>query len=243
MYKVSRIVVLAIFLLSISITACAKVYLVSVGISDYPGTQNDLPLPMEDAKTVTWLYTQNADVEYRQLLNGQATRSNIISAMNTIFAKAKGDDVVVFFFSGHGYRGGFVAYDGYLDYAEIRKAMSKNSSKNKMIFADACFSGKIATPKKSQGNDLATAKKANVMLFLSSRSNETSIERRTMKNGIFTTYLIKALRGAADTNRDRIITAKELFKYVQRNVKKETSNRQHPVMWGKFPDNMKVMEW
>lgn len=61
--------------------------------------------------------------------------------------------------------------------------------------------------------------KSNVMLFLSSRDNETSIERKDMKNGFFTTCLVSALRGKADSNRDRTISAKELFKFVSDNVR------------------------
>ena len=112
-----------------------------------------------------------------------------------------------------------------------------------MIFADACFSGKIRTNSSSSQSELSDAKKANVMLFLSSRSDETSIERRDMDNGFFTTYLQKGLRGGADTNKDRIITAKELFNYVHTNVVKISNGKQHPVMWGKFSDNMPVMSW
>ena len=81
------------------------------------------------------------------------------------------------------------------------------------------------------------------MLFLSSRSNETSIEQRNMENGYFTTYLQKGLRGAADSDKNRIITAKELFKYVHENVVKISNGRQHPVMWGKFSDSMPVISW
>ena len=81
------------------------------------------------------------------------------------------------------------------------------------------------------------------MLFLSSRGNETSIERRDMKNGFFTSCLQKGLRGGADANKDRTITARELFNYVSTNVKTLSSDKQHPVMWGKFSDNMTVMKW
>lgn len=223
--------------------AWAKVYLVSAGISDYPGTANDLTLPVNDAKTIAWLYGKNGGVKYKQLLDGQATVANLLSAMKSVFAGAGTDDVVVFFFSGHGYPGGFVAYDGRLSYDKIRKAMACSKSKNKMIFADACFSGKLRTSGREGHSAMSGAKKANVLLFLSSRSNETSIERRDMKNGFFTTYLQKGLRGGADANRDRVITARELFDYVHRGVVKLSRDKQHPVMWGKFPDNMPVMSW
>ena len=81
------------------------------------------------------------------------------------------------------------------------------------------------------------------MLFLSSRSNESSLEIPSMKNGFFTTYLQRGLRGNADANRDRTITAKELFDFVSTNVIKISKEKQHPVMWGKFSDDMPVMVW
>ena len=223
--------------------ASAKVYLVSVGVTDYPGTSMDLTLPAKDAQTITWLYSKNAGMQYCQLLDDEATISKIINAMNKVFSMAGENDIVVLFFSGHGYPGGFCAYDGNLSYREIRKSMAKSECKNKMIFADACFSGKMRTSNAQSQTELTEAKNDNVLLFLSSRSNEVSIERRGMQNGIFTTYLQKGLRGSADANKDRVITAKELFDYVHTNVVKASQDKQHPVMWGKFSDNMPVMVW
>lgn len=240
----NKLLAIAISLL-IPFFANAKVFLVSVGVSDYPGTADDLRLPVNDAKTITWLYSKNADLQYSQLLNSNATRANIISAMDRVFAKAGTNDIVVFFYSGHGYPGGFYVYDGELSYDAIRKSMAKSKCRNKMIFADSCFSGQMRTDKKTSRTRAAVkaAKSANVMLFLSSRSDEFSIERSDMKNGFFTNYLQKGLRGGADANKDRIITARELFNYVSTNVKNISGDRQHPVMWGKFPNNMTVMKW
>lgn len=238
-----KIVLLIVMFLLIPIYSEAKVYLVSVGITDYPGTNMDLTLPAKDAQTITWVYSKNMKMQYCQLLNKDATKDKIIAAMNKVYSMAGPNDIIVFFYSGHGYPGGFCAYDGDLNYKAIRSSMSKSKCKNKMIFADACFSGKIRTNGASSQSEMSAAKKANVMLFLSSRSNETSMERRDMKNGFFTTYLQKGLRGAADVNKDRIITAKELFTYVHENVVDLSNGQQHPVMWGRFSDEMPVMSW
>lgn len=137
---------------------------------------------------------------------------------------------------------GFEVYDTVLRYDEIRQRMSKSKCNNKMIFADACFSGRIRTNDKANEESLSD-KETNVMLFLSSRSNELSSEISYMSNGFFTTYLQKALRGAADSDKNRIITAKELFDYVHPNVVKISKDRQHPVMWGNFSDYMPVIKW
>jgi len=204
---------------------------------------NNLRLTTKDAQTIVDLYSRNTSVDYSILLNDRATKSRILKAIKKVFNKASENDIVVFFFSGHGYPGGFCAYDGNLGYDEVRKAMSESMSKNKMMFVDACRSGGIRVDKTEAQSSINVAKKANVMLFLSSRNNENSIERRDMKNGFFTTYLQKGLRGNADSNRDRVITAKELFDFVHNGVSKVSGGKQHPVMWGNFNDNMIVMNW
>lgn len=233
----------------------ADVYLLSVGISDYK-TVTPLKLAARDAKTITYVYKKNSgkEVHYIELLNEKATKPRILAAINKLAKVAKEDDLLVFFFSGHGYDGGFYVYannsDPYLDHKDIRKAIAKSKSKNKMIFADACHSGSLRPPKK--GNTAASqsdeARQGNVMLFLSSRDNEYSNEASSWKNGVFTTFLQEGLRGNADTNRDGVITAKEIYKHVSENVvfvmqSQPKEHQQHPVMWGNFDENMPVMTW
>lgn len=234
---------LLIVMFSLSLMAEAKIYLVSVGVSDYPGTENDLSLPHNDAATMQWLYKQNKHAETALLMNEKATVVNVKTAMQKLFSKAASNDVIVLFFSGHGVKGGFVCYDGFLLYSDIKAVMSSCQSKNKMIFADACFSGAIRKSGSGTTSDYTDMKNSNLMLFLSCRTNEISIEREGMTNGFFTYALQHGLRGGADKNKDRTITAKELFNYVSKKVKDKSNDRQHPVMWGKFPDNMTVMKW
>lgn len=227
-------------------SASARTYLVSVGIADYsgfPSKLNDLTLTTNDAKTIAELYSKNTSVDYSLLLDEKATKARILVAIRKVFGLAEKDDVVLFFFSGHGYPGGFCAYDGNLSYDEVRKAMAASKSENKIMFVDACRSGGMRVEKESAQNAVDAARKANVLLFLSSRNNENSIEQRNMKNGFFTSYLQKGLRGNADTDKNRIITAKELFDFVHKGVSEISKGRQHPVMWGNFDDNMVVMKW
>lgn len=236
-----KVIICTFILFSLAVTANAKTYLVAVGVSDYPGTDKDLRLPANDAATVQYIYSKNSNTESVLLTNSNATKSAILSKLRSTFAKASENDIIVFFFSGHGSKGAFCAYDAQIPYSEIRQAMASSKAKNKMIFADACFSGKMRQGRKNTAEQ--SFNNYNIMLFLSSRGNETSIERRDMKNGFFTSCLQKGLRGGADANKDRTITARELFNYVSTNVKTLSSDKQHPVMWGKFSDNMTVMKW
>lgn len=236
-----KAIICTCILFGLTVSANAKTYLVAVGVSDYPGTEKDLRLPENDALTVQYIYSRNSNAETVLLTNSNATKRAVLSKLRSTFVKASENDIIVFFFSGHGSKGAFCAYDAQIPYAEIRQAMASSKAKNKMIFADACFSGKMRQGRKR--SDAQSFNNYNIMLFLSSRGNETSIERRDMKNGFFTSCLQKGLRGGADANRDRIITAKELFNYVSGGVKKLSNDKQHPVMWGKFSDNMTVMKW
>jgi len=236
-----KAIICTFIIFSLAVTANAKTYLVAVGVSDYPGTDKDLRLPANDAATVQYIYSKNSNAESVLLTNSNATKSAVLSKLRSTFAKASENDIIVFFFSGHGSKGAFCAYDAQIPYSEIRQAMASSKAKNKMIFADACFSGKMRQGRKNTAEQ--SFNNYNIMLFLSSRGNETSIERRDMKNGFFTSCLQKGLRGGADANKDRTITARELFNYVSTNVKTLSSDKQHPVMWGKFSDNMTVMKW
>ncbi len=220
---------------------CAQnIYLLSVGISEYEGDIKDLRLPAADARTVSYVYGQCCNATVETLLNSSATCNNIKNRMTSLFSNAGNDDIVVLFFSGHGSPNGLVAYDGLLLYSEIRKIYSQCKSRNKVVFADACYSGRMRVAGSNASSD---AKVQNVMFFLSSRSNELSIENPVMKNGFFTAFLERGLRGGADSDRDRVITAKELYDFVSKGVKEISVDKQHPVMWGNFSNNMPVIKW
>lgn len=239
------VLLLIFFLLPLYVNA--KVYLLAVGISDYPGDSHDLMYSVNDARALADVYVQNTEVRYCLLLDSCATRSGVIDNMKEILSDSQEDDVVVFFYSGHGYSDGFYVYDGGLKYEEIKLHFSECRSKTKIILADACKSGKFRTPKTqeapSASSSTTVARNQNVMLFLSSRNDEYSIESSAMSGGYFTKYLIKGLQGPADKNKDGKVGAKELFVYVYTNVVKLSEGEQHPVMWGSFPDDMTVIKY
>ena len=223
-----------------TVTRAQDVFLLSVGISDYPGVYSDLRLPAQDALAVQQIYQQNSKANAIILTNSLARKASILSEARTLFSKAKPNDIVILFFSGHGAKEGFCAYDETLRYEEIRRLFSSCKAKNKMIFADTCFSGNI----RENSSSSPLSSNGSVMLFLSSRGNEESLESpKYMRNGIFTACLVRSLKGGADVNRDRVITARELFNAVSFGVRELTGNQQHPVMWGSFDDKMPVMVW
>ena len=161
--------------------------------------------------------------------------------MHTSFMNANSEDIVILYFSGHGTPGALVCHDGLLTYQHIFKMLKGCKASRKVIIADACYAGKMRT----NNQQTSSYNSQNVMLFLSSRTNEVSRESR-YKNSLFTIFLERGLRGGADTadtNRDRYITARELYDFVHKGVIEASGNKQHPVMWGKFDNNMTVINW
>lgn len=230
--------ILTVLLLICSLQLQAKVYLLSVGIADYPGKENDLRISDNDAKTIAKVFQATKDVSVNILVNEAATQSALLSTMHTTFEDADYNDAVILYFSGHGTPGALVCHDGLLTYQHIFKMLKGCKATRKIIIADACYAGKMRTTR--QQND--SYNNQNVMLFLSSRTNETSQETQ-YKNSLFTIFLERGLRGGADKDKNRQITARELFDFVHKGVIDASGNKQHPVMWGKFENDMIVIKW
>lgn len=234
-----RILIISILFWNCIAQMQSKTYIVSVGVSDYPGTKEDLNNSANDAVTIKDLYEKSNLADVVLLTNQSATLSEVIAQMKAQFARATKKDAIIFFFSGHGLPGGFICYDHILPYKTINKVMAASPAKKKMVFADACYSGKA---RKSNKRSNARTD-VNIMFFLSSRTDETSIENKAWRNGFFTGYLERGLRGGADSDNNRIITASEIFQFVSQGVKEVTRDRQHPVMWGHFDNDMPVITW
>lgn len=83
--------------LCVGLASAQKIYLVCVGVADYPGTKYDLRLPVKDAETIQWVYQKNKRAETVLLTNSQATRENVLNTMKKSFSKASANDIIVLF--------------------------------------------------------------------------------------------------------------------------------------------------
>ena len=230
--------ILTVLLLICCLQLQAKVYLVSVGIADYPGKENDLRISDNDAKTIAKVFQATKDASINVLVNEEATQAALLSTMHTTFEDADYNDAVILYFSGHGTPGALVCHDGLLTYQHIFKMLKGCKATRKIIIADACYAGKMRTTRQQTDS----YNNQNVMLFLSSRTNETSQETQ-YKNSLFTIFMERGLRGGADKDKNRQITARELFDFVHKGVIEASGNKQHPVMWGNFDNDMTVIKW
>jgi len=147
------------------------------------------------------------DNQIKVLIDEDATRTNIMSAMRQTFLKADENDVVLLYFSGHGLQGSFlpVDFDGYnnkLKHDEVQKIFSETRAKHKICFADACHSGTL-TAVKSPGNiltnyyDAFEGANGGTALLLSSKGDEVSLDDQGLRQGIYSHFLIRGLKGEA----------------------------------------------
>jgi uncharacterized caspase-like protein len=192
------------------------------------------------------------------LVDEQATSARVRGGVRDFLGQAGKDDVVIVFFAGHGAPDPrhpnalyLLTYDtapdhlgeSAFDMDEIRSALQKTISAERVIvYADACHSAGISS--------LGTREPANerellnrylsmlaqsfpgVAMVSASQANELSRESEEWGggHGVFTYYLIQGLRGAADRDKDGIVTLQELFDYVSENVKSATKFAQHPSL-------------
>ena len=226
-----------------------KTYVVSVGIADYKEI-NDLRYTENDVAVFNQIMSNHTDDIYT-LVGSQATHANLIKTIREVFSQATADDAVVFFFSGHGYEGGFCCYDmkpasfiGGVSYKEMQILFRNCRAGRKMVFADACFSGGLSQQKTQL--TVQTVQNSEVMYFLSSNFNETSLELPNGPNGLFTYCLAQGLCGNSDVNNDNIISTQEIYDFVYYNVVEYVNkipHDQHPMIWGKCDKGMTVLDW
>jgi hypothetical protein len=192
------------------------------------------------------------DAHIKVMIDEEATKEGIIKNMKALYGKAGPNDLVMMYFSGHGLKGAFlpIDYDGYnnkLDHEEINEIFKQSPAKYKLVIADACHSGSLfAMRDASAKNALASyyeslaQAQSGTALIMSSKSEETSLESSGLRQGVFSHFLIRGLKGEADTDENNIVNVKELYDYINKNVQDYTGRRQSPVIQGDYDPTMTV---
>ncbi|MCI0514996.1 caspase family protein [candidate division KSB1 bacterium] len=129
---------------------------ICVGINNYPGFTNDLKGCVNDAQDWTDLL-KFSGFQVATMLNEQATRQNILNALEDLVTQAAAGDEIVFTYSGHGtsvtdksgdepdeYDEALYVYDDLIVDDELRAIFQKiNPAVHLVVIADSCFSGTV----------------------------------------------------------------------------------------------------
>jgi uncharacterized caspase-like protein len=130
---------------------------------------------------------------------------------------------------------------------ELQTIFGRIEAERVVAFLDTCYSGAAGgrtflakRTRSSQVDELflerLTRSKGRAIIT-ASRPAEVSMELAELGHGVFTYYLLEGLNGAADLNRDGIITVQELYEYVEQQVTQKSRSvggNQHPVMKGEL---------
>ncbi len=183
------------------------------------------------------------------LIDDAATKRNILNEMESLFRKADKNDVVLMYYSGHGLQGSFVPhdYDGYnntIAHQDILTIFDNSPAKHKICIADACHSGSLYASRGSLGTALQDYYQgfenasSGTALLLSSKREEVSLEYSGLRQGVFSHYLIRGLKGEANVNEDKQVSVSELFQFVSQRVREYTAFNQNPNLSGDFDPQM-----
>lgn len=189
------------------------------------------------------------------LLNQQS--GVILETLEDFFADKQRDDLLLFYFSGHGIK----SEDGKLYFAQtntirtrlkstsvsaeqINEMMKGSKSRRQIMILDCCYSGAFAKGMVAKadyavglkdsfeggyGRIILTASDAMQYAF---EGSDMIMQNKKMGTGsVFTHLLVEGLQTQnADFDNDGFVSVDDLHKYVSRNIKDITSH-QSPKLW------------
>jgi hypothetical protein len=132
-------------------------------------------------------------------------------------------------------------YASALPMREISHIFYRIQSQRIIFIADACYSGASGGRTISLSGIRANISDAfldrittgkGTIIMTASGANEVSAEDEKLQHGVFTFYLLEGLAGAADADKDGLITVDEIYHYVSVKVPRATGQEQHPVKKG-----------
>lgn len=221
------------------ISGPGRIFALTIGISDYPPPGENYP---GDLKYVAGdpgalrdeLVGQNALSDASiMLVDAAATRQAVTDAIAGLIAAAGPEDVLLFFFSGHGrQQPGRVSatepdgldetialHDGPLLDDELAAMLDASRARLTLVVLDSCFGG---------GFDRDVVTRAGVMgMFASQEDLTSSTAAKYEAGGYLAVFLTWGLGGAADTDENNLITVGEISSYVQSAFREESRSSEH----------------
>ncbi|MFZ2105043.1 MAG: caspase family protein, partial [Roseiarcus sp.] len=232
-----------------------KLYAVAIGVGDYADETLRLTYPAADARGFAEALKRQkgglySDVEVRTLVDKDASRANVLDALEWLDAAVTSRDIGMVLIAGHGLtdekgRYWFLSADAVpkrlgataVSQEDIRRDMSAIAGKA-VLFLDTCHANRVVAARGlgPAGVDVASlvndfSKTENGLItFAASQGAELSQESPAWGHGAFSLALIEGIGGKADIEHRGTITVSGLDYYIVNRVKDLTEGHQHPVM-------------
>lgn len=245
-------------------------YALIISIADYHHARKLPEAVLFDAKDLSALLVDPQRCGYdparvHVLLDGEATREAILTALDHLRDVAESSDTVCIYFSGHGSRSQEGDESFLLPVDASCAAMATTAipasvfserlnaigAGRLLVLLDACHAGGAGSVKDAFATPDVERNISNSAIELlsegfgraiiaSSRVDETSLILPGARNSAFTTALLEGLRGAADFHASGAIKLFGLYEYIAERVPELTHNRQHPLLRTKLEKNFAI---
>ena len=139
---------------------------------------------------------------------------------------------------------------------DLIKNLSLLKTKKSTLIVDACFSGGISTGDYLVKNASSLGLKvksisdnlsSNISIMTASADDQVASWYSEKRHGLFTYFLLKGMKGAADLNNDRVVTYDELKAYIKDadngvpyKARELYSREQTPIFLGKNAFNISI---
>ncbi len=229
--------------------ATSSLHILAIGINKYKNEGYNLNYAQSDASSVVEKLITNGKTIFKsvnrfELYNEDATKENILKSFKAISARAKPEDVFVFYYAGHGtideendneyylvptdvtklYGDSEQLQKKGISASELRASLTDVKSQKQMILMDACHSGgalKSLSVRAAAADEKAIvqlARSSGVAVLASSGTKQFATEFEELKHGVFTYALMEALDGEADRNKDNKLTVSEIKIFMDERV-------------------------
>ncbi len=227
-----------------------KLHILAVGVDSYEDPTLKLAFAAADAKAIAGAFSKGLGEPYRAgeavtLLDAKARKQAVLDALATLRDNVKPNDLVVFFFAGHGVKDKTAFYlltveantknltDTAVSGADLRKTLGEFPCQV-LLLLDACHSGGAVKDFRPVVDDLTrelTDDDVGVAVLSAAMANEQAQEKDG--HGMFTNAVLKALAqapGVPFNHRNNLLYVHHLHSFVFDEVSGLSDQRQHPFL-------------
>jgi uncharacterized caspase-like protein len=230
------------------IMATSTLHILAVGINKYQNAAYSLNYARPDAEAFTSKLKMNGKSIFKsinaiEIYDEDATKEHIVTGFKSIIARARPEDVFLFYYAGHGTLDEdkndeyyFVPTDITKLYGdptqlqargisatELKGYLTQVKSQKQILLMDACHSGgalktlNVRAAAMDEKAIVQLARSSGVVMIASSGTKQFATEFEQLKHGVFTYALLEALDGKAD-NGDKKLTVNELKFFMEERV-------------------------
>ena len=164
------------------------------------------------------------------------TRENILVALKSVADATEPDDLLLFYYSGHGDEQNHESYlvtrngrrlllgDTALSLSRVKEILEQAPARAKVIIIDACHSGADIGGKGPRAMTAAFIRRVfeqaeGFAVLASCKQGQLSYEWREENRSVFTHFLLEALAGQADYDAKGFVTIQDANRHIVNNVK------------------------